>query len=619
MTIDLFLKRIFNQAIGFLLSMSVLLIISSCEFSPGNIPETVIEKPSEIAPMMEIDLTPEKDTLKLAEPAIITYRFNAYPRKVHWVQFYFDDKLLFERDYSLDTQLHAELDPRPYDDGLHRLEIKVFTSSGSGSIADKLQGEGYLYQLFWPVIVDHTPVRPLKILSVEPEPGGTFIRWEKFDHGIFKNYTVQKVADFDLNVIDLAVIADPKTNEYFDAGYLEGEKVYYSVFLNGYPGEGKHYSQLPGPISATWNGGFEATVTWHPTQNPNRLDYYRIVRDDINSSENEMHFPLGEEALALKNLLFGADVRLKLQYVPKTSNTNYSFSGLEPAETKVVLGDPIPVHELTKQVPGSNNTLMNIGNRLVLFDHDKGIRIDSLDFGSVKLRAYRISPNGDVVYTLAGNLLQAWNINGFNSLGSVDITKIDYDLSQIYDITVSSDFKILFATSGEKIMVYDFMDRTVLIASAKSTGRGRISPDGKKILVRYTANNTYYRYYQINGNQLDLIGEQEFAEQSWGTTFFFSNPKLDQVVICTLTHLQIRKASDFSLINSFDIPYVSFRYYDPENNRIILLYNAITNENQMIQLPGGEVIQTLYINYSTVLHRNYLIGQNGRQLNLNNL
>ena len=490
MKTDLFSKHIFSRAIGFLLSLSALLTISSCEFSPGSIPETVIEKPSEIAPMIEIELTPEKDTLKLAEPVIITYRFNAYPRKVHWVKFYFDDKLLFERDYSLDTQLQAELDPRLYDEGLYHLEIKVLTSSGSGSIADKLQGEGYLYQLFWPVIIDHTPVRSLKILSVEPKPGGAFIRWEKFDHAIFKNYMVQKVADFDFNVTDLAVITDQKTNEYFDAGYLEGEKVYYSVFLNGYPGEGKHYSRLPGPISATLNGGFEATVTWSPTQNPDRLDYYRIVRDDINSPENEMHFPLGEEALTLKNLMFGADVRLKLQYVPKTSNTNYSFSGLESAETKVVLGDPIPVHELTKQVPGSNNTLMNTGNKLVLFDHEKGIRVDSLDFGSVGLRAYRISPNGDVVYTLAGNLLQAWNINGFNSLGSVNIMEIDYDLSQIYDITVSSDFKILFTTSGEKIMVYDFLNRTVLLAPSESTGWGRISPDGNKILVRYTANNT---------------------------------------------------------------------------------------------------------------------------------
>ncbi len=591
----------------------------ACEFQPGDLVYTNVEKPSDQVPMISVNLTPETDTLRLSDPVTIKYKFDASPRDIHWVEFSFDDVVLFQQDYQQNNSLEMNLNPHIYREGLHHLTIKVFTSTNSGSIADKVKAEGYLYQMEWPVLIDFTPLKILKILEVKNQAGGALIKWERFSHAAFKNYMLEKIPFFENTTRNIAVITNPYNTEFFDSEYLEGEKVYYRIYLSGLPGEGVYYSCPPGPIVSKWNFGFNATVTWEPTQNPNRLDYYRIFLQDWNSSESEKHIRYEEKReITYEKLSLGNNILINLQNVPKTTISNYSFQGLESSSAEIAIGDPIPVHEIAKKVFGTNYTLLNNGNKLILFDHETRQRVDSLDFGNVQLRAYRISPDGKTVYTLTGNIFQAWELPGFIKLRSVDLTHIDSKLSELFDISVSSNSRILFTVSGEKIVVYDFANDKILLAPDQIIGWSKISPDGKRFMARYTQGSTHYRLYDIELNEAVLKGEVVFPGETWGNYFFFSGTEVDQIIICHDTEIQVRKVSDFSLLSKLNGSSWGYADYDPETN--LLIWGGPSNECYIYKLPSGEITKTVYLARGIViLHRNFLIGRNGRQLDLSKL
>lgn len=597
------------------------LMLASCEFNPDDIQEKYVEKPSEEAPMIEFELSPETDTLRLSEVVKINYKFNASPRKVHWVEFAFDNATLFKREYQLDESLEFDLNPHNYGAGLHHLTITVITSSNSGSIADKIQAEGYSYELKWPVLIDFTPLRSIQILGVTKQTGGTLIRWEKFSHAAFKNYTLEKIPFFENISTNIAVITNPNITSYFDANYLEGEKVYYRIYLSGYPGGWVYYSVPSGPIKASWTTGFKAVVSWEPTQNPSRLDYYRIFQQDRISPESEMHIPFGEKKdIIFDQLALGKNIQINLQNVPKTTNSNFSYDGLEVSSATIAIGDKIPAHEITKKVYGTNYTIFNNENKLVLYNHQTRQRLDSLNFENLELRAYRISPDGKVLYTLSGNTFQAWEIDGFRKLGSVNLLNIHNDLASLSDISVSSDHKILFLVMSQKILVYDFNAQKMLLAPDQNIGWAKISPDGKRVISRVTSGSTSYKCYDIESNQLILKGETVYPGETWGTYFFFSTD-IDQLIICHDTEVQVRRSSDFTLINKFTVPSWGFTDFDPETNLLVWGKDVFSpTECSVYKLPTGEILKTLYLSRGNVIvHRDFLIGKNGRQLNLSNL
>jgi len=602
----------------------VMMAFISCEFQPSSIPEASVEEPSATAPEIEIEITPDTDTLKLYDATTITYGFYASPRQVHWVQFLWDGEELETREYGAGIPAQITFDPDPYSEGLHLFEIRVFTSTNSGSIGDAVGAEGYLYQLQWPAVIDRTPLRKLNILSVEPVEGGAIVKWEKFPHPAFSFYRLEKLGYFDGRNLELALIDDQDVTEFFDTDYLEGDNVVYNVFLNGTPGYSYEISEPPGQIEATWLDTYAASVSWTPTLNPDRLDYYRVFLNDKIAPKEVQQVPYQEDQppFVYDSLGFGSGVTFNVQFIPKTSSTNYSYGVLGVASAKIATGEKIPEHELAKKIPGTSKSLLNDGNKLVLFDHETRKSLDSINSDPLRLRAFRIAPDGQIVYTLVGNEFEAWEIDGFNSIGKINLNEIDSRLSSLYDISVSSNGRILFVTAGGHLLLYDFQAEETLYKSEDEVGWGAISPDGENILARYTGDSTEFRYYSLVGGQLNLIGKKVYPVKLWPNTFFFSAPEHNQLITCLNNELQVRDAGDFSLINEIQLPYNGFITYDPESHR--LLYAAETGARStkccLISLPRGEITDTVFLSARNILlHNRFLVGRNGRQLNLDEL
>ena len=492
-----------GRTAGLLSCLLLLLIVTACAFEPGEIPERHLNRPSENAPGIRIALSPETDTLFVSDWADISYAIDAVPQIVYYVDFYINDRYIGLREYQPGEVVTFRLDVGGYQQGIYEFRMNIYTSSGSGSIADKLKAEGYLYMLNWPLVVDRTPIRPLIIISAEPVPeGGVLLKWEKFTPGSFRHYRVWKQNMYSHETGYVTTITNRFTSNYHDADYLEGEQVNYQITLNDYPGPGYRYAEKPEPPVVTPLKGFEAEVTWKPTRNPSRLDFYRIYHNDMISPGAEVRIKGSEGVTSYKytNIRFGADLVQNLQYVPKTSETNTSFMSLEQSSVAFSIGDTIPVSDAIRKLNNTGYGLLSQGDRLLLFDHDHRLILDSIDFSPERLRAFRVTQDGKYVYTLVGSTIRIYEPEGFRLVISEDLANIDPMLSTLYEIYPSDNMRMVFVTAGFRVLVYDFAGQKVLLKSPENTGLAAFSPSGDRIIT-YGMQGAPVRYYRIKDNK----------------------------------------------------------------------------------------------------------------------
>lgn len=600
----------------------MLLFLASCEFQLSEIPEIKIEEPSEDGPAIQLELKPETDVLILFQNVKISYRFQTESNEVHWVEFYFNDELIVKQQHDLSKLLELNLNIGKYPDGPHQIEILVFVASNTGSIADKVGAEGYLYQLVWPVIIDRTSSRTVKIKSVEPVAGGVLLKWNDYRFSHFDKYKIRKVSFFDLKE-EIIEIDNQNVTEYFDGDYLEGENVFYAINVNGEWSQGVYFTQELNSLEARGFENYSGKIVWEPTKNPNRLDYYRIYEGAHSSQRNEKKIPFEQgSTYAIEKLPFGGNKQYNLQFVPKTGNSNRALSTLDVSSVVVGSGDKIPQFEVTKKVFGTDYSLYSNGNIIVLFDHQTKMKLDSINFGSEKLRAYRLSMDGKLVYTLVENNLTAWEINGFVKQGSVDVTEIDESLSGIYEFNVSDNSRILFTPTNWKLLLYDFKNKEVILQSEENYGLGYLSPDGNSFLTQKTG---YYemeiKYFNMADEEIKMVYEKN-ASVNMLRNFFFSATENKQIITCEGNNLFIRDVNNFSEIKKIKISNSAIVIYDPETNLFIYEKEggSQSGESHLIRLPDEQVLDTVYLNsYHVVLHRNFLIGRNGRQMNINTI
>jgi hypothetical protein len=127
--------------------LGIFLIIYSCEFSPSEIPMSEIEKPSDIAPPISIELNPSIDTLKLSSPVWINYTAKTGEQKLYRVEFTIDNETLNNAYSESENKAKALINPNYLENGKHELKITTYTATNTGSIADNIGAEQYWYEI----------------------------------------------------------------------------------------------------------------------------------------------------------------------------------------------------------------------------------------------------------------------------------------------------------------------------------------------------------------------------------------------------------------------------------------------------------------------------------------
>lgn len=590
-------------------------IILSCEFQPGEIPDSHIQKPSETPPGITLDITPETDTLWVNAPVVIRFHANATPRNLAMVEFSVDGTVVYERSWDLQGTIEMTLEIAPYSDGLHTLSMTFITNTNSGSIADKTGNEGYMYTLEWPLLINRNPGHTIAIFPVEPVENGVKLHWEAYNHPAFKNYTITKYSDSYYQSKTLAVITDRRTTSFVDNTYLEGEKAYYTIGLNEPYGSGINYAEMPEPPVIDQIGPFIINLSWNKTRNPAMLNYYLLY------VEQDYPIPIGNTVVydadstsrELNNLCFGKNYKFIFQYIPKEYTGSIPSYGINRAEKTFALGDSMDTHELSRGMPGTDELLLIKGNQVNDFNVKTGKSTPLLDVDFDISWAINVSPDGNQYgYSTQEEF---W----VRSTASNDVLfKLPYPAFEAYRLvmyTLSSNNRILAGYEDGKMIVYDLPTGRV-IAKMNYGARiyAKISPDGNHVMMRDYKTPTNQVYYEIRDSSFVEISHEETNDALQRYLAFSPDNRL---FLFYTGRVEIRDVQDYSLISAYDFPAGYVDGWDFDVNQVIS-YDYYTSSGYLMDINTGTILKTIKMEGSGFINlkSNYLTTGLGRKMNL---
>lgn len=246
-----------------IVAISVILVIlggilnKACEFEPeGTYVEEVPEPEGEI-PSAELNFN--DSVLYMDEATLFEYSLSFMKQEVYEVDFYIDDNKIAIIEDSTGSVL---VDPLP---GMHMFEMVVYTSTGSGSIADRVGAEVFTYRQSWTIYSEKDDIGHIQITTIGKADGGLRIEWDRYpgyffeSYGLYKNTIEGVVQLFETSDVDITSFSDP----YFVGGSAEYYVLFHKTNGKEYTSDIRSYTFHPDTIelASDWEQQ-NLTVTW---------------------------------------------------------------------------------------------------------------------------------------------------------------------------------------------------------------------------------------------------------------------------------------------------------------------------------------------------------------------
>ena len=205
----------------------VIILIVGCEYKPDG------ENFVEIIPVsfgdIVMNLLDQEDTIRLKGQTTFTYHIKTQEKQqIYSLKIFIDGKSIIDYPESSGSFIMV---PGDYEDGMHRVNMEIYTSSGTGSLADVVGAEALYYSHEWIVWVDKTPPVQLEITSITDYGGKLKIEWVKNSHANFQQYQVYRNLhyvdnNFILPLTGIEFIFHPDSNYFIDDFYIGGFVMY---------------------------------------------------------------------------------------------------------------------------------------------------------------------------------------------------------------------------------------------------------------------------------------------------------------------------------------------------------------------------------------------------------
>lgn len=310
------------------ISIGLAIVLNSCEYKPvgefeSNADENVA--PPEIQ-VLDLNLD-NNDTIILYSGLEVAFRFASSSQSIKNVKFTVDGKETYNANIA-NGQFY--IDYGKINEGDHTLLLEIVTATGSGSIAEHLGAEGFLFSKSWILVVDKSFYSKTTATSFN---GFLKLAWPEYRNSDFKEYIVTR----DKGSYHVVEIERSKNHVFIDSSYV-GEGA--SYFVNVFTSSGK-------------------TIPWgHPIVNP-ELPLLSVYTSETHQYAIKWEKFKYYNAVGSFNLSQSFDNGITYTGV-KSSNV-YSDSAMIISDA--YFGDK--VYFLLNIVPGKNNIMYNPDNHLM--------------------------------------------------------------------------------------------------------------------------------------------------------------------------------------------------------------------------------------------------------------
>lgn len=617
-------------------SIILLLIVMSCEFQPSNIPLTQIEKPSENAPTLLIEVTPDMDTLKLAGDVWTEYKMYSLGSEIRWIKIYFDDKEMYNGNYNPDYLPRFAVVSGSYPEGLHHITIQTFASSQTGSIADKMGAEGYLYEAVWPVIIAHQVSPVINIRSLNYKNPGVEVVWDKYDYYGFQSYQFTKGTVIDGNKVEKQ-FTDSKQTSYTDYTYIEGEYAWYSVSLSGWYSESKEFVKPIETPLTEYLPGQKLKVMWRKTSNPGQLAYYHVklsAPPGARSEEFTVNNP-SDTSVVFNTPGFGSNYEIQVRYVPKTYTGPYINYNSAGGITNWSRGNTMPSFSRGFNLNETGEVLLYGQGKFMKYNAETGTVVDSLRVNIIDPENIHVSETGRFFSYFTNDEFVLRETETWDLVNHFKVPFYYFNSFAARSLSISDNYLMAVVDHWSVLSVYDCRTGNEVfrkvgnnINSIMSAG---INSDGSKIVYMEVVNygeGKVLRLANYSPAGLTDLGEMKTADYDYRTWISFAG---DEIIILNNTFAynytaEIRSTTDFSVISQMKFPerFVPLAF-DAKHKQAVLKYGYAGGYDYgyVVDLKNPGVEKT--ISYLGDYRSRYLISNGivmcntGRFLSVNDL
>lgn len=207
-----------NSGTKYLLLLLAFFLFNTCEYEPRKVYEREVNENVSPPEISVVELNLEYDTIFCYAQKEIHFSFTSSNQEIMAVRFTIDN----EEQFVVDSD-HGiyNLDYRIFTNGIHSLTLEVYTGSGSGSIAEKLGLEGFLFSKSWVIVIDQNYSFNVKSTVND---GLLKLFWNRYRGYDFSEYVVYRETGWNVRT----EISRGKANYFIDSSYV-GEKARYDV------------------------------------------------------------------------------------------------------------------------------------------------------------------------------------------------------------------------------------------------------------------------------------------------------------------------------------------------------------------------------------------------------
>ncbi len=518
------------------------ILFLSCEYVPTAENFVDINQPE---PTRQLDLTlfPVEDTIKIFNRTDLKFQFATYGLKMLGATI-----SLGNRNYTATSENPTiSIEPTEYSPGVYTLTARFFSGSGTGSIADRLGGEGYMIEKSYQVLIDGSDAEPITPVYTINNDDLLELSWPVCTNYNFHSYVLKKGHQ------KIAEIKNRNLTHYVDSMYVGG-----SV---GYEIEVHVYTQNRYSVGRTLLVNIEAPqplfelisldslkVHWrkHVLKSTVRLAY------GVGISTYKKHYiPYGDTSCVIPVPAFGVQHIFQLSTMPCHDSTTvnvgtlvqkyYTFgTSMGMSTDRIVYNKKANLlfsysgssREISSCDAVTKSKLKTVELPEIPFLGASGVNNNKLVFLSFYNNFYVF---GDELL----NTPETFKLGGFNGFGMFILTDNNYIAMKCYD-------KVHMINITQKVL-----ESTLTLPQVYYTTRpvATASQDGNYVCA---ASNAGYMLYQYKDKAFTLVSSDS---RQYASALF--NPLNPAEIVFTFTNsnvLEIRSVPDFSLKRSIQLP-----------------------------------------------------------------
>lgn len=564
----------------------------SCTYEPEGLNFVTVPEPT--VDGIDVNLNSADDTVYLFTKSSFTYRAELGNRRLVSVAGYLGESwnsYLFGSTQLVNT---FTLDPDDYEPGTYTITVKTKATSGTGSLADKLEAETVELVQEWTLIVDKTAPSKINITDIYPDEGTLWIAWEKYAQKNFQEYTIEKycfIENYGYSLCGKMIVDRQDQLRVADSAFVGGQ-VKYELRVKASDqisekSEKEFTYSFDSELKWTKSGEQTANFTWRQTpfyanfkaydfrQSFTNQDFYSTNVQDTSDTFTPYYKVFSISApFTLTIISKGTDRRTD----HKSTTTYYNGSPFHPFRT-------IEFNEATNRYYLTNgyapkDTLYQVNASTGVIENKR-----ALDGHS-----FTLSPDGNLMYIAKYDKIRRLDPNTLEIIAEYDLTALLNGYVQGRLEFASNDGVLIFNKGTALVLnmnTFTVMRDIAMTFSDRVTG---LMPDGSKLYILGTE-------YERQGDTY-VTGTQVVPESRlWKMRFV----NADTAVALTTSSITLFNPATRSILSRQTVPGSNdWIDYDPVS-KLVYAYDATTAPEQTMYTyhirSGSEGSSKIYLPY----------------------